>query len=147
MGEQGQARPARPAETLDHFLDLSTFSGIVTHGRNLDQQWQVTDQAATRSAVAEFAAVLDGLVADWIEERSTVAGVLAHQLAAPITSPFSARGCAVLALQSGQPELAAALVAKVAPGLTAEKLHRLSVFQATLQDHFPDFRPVDLPVR
>jgi len=145
--EPALARKPRPGETRSYFLDLTTVGELLTQGRNLDFQWQVEDESGISAALAELSSAIEGPVEAWVAERRTVAGVLDAQLRTSIASLFSARACAVLALQHGSPDLAQALVARMAsdPSSTSDELRRLSEFQATLVRHFPDYQPAKLP--
>jgi len=143
----GLARTPRPDETLTYFLDLTSVGSLLTQGKNHDLQWQVEDESGISAALAELGSAIEGPVEGWVTERGSVAGVLDAQLADQFVSGFSGRACAVLALQAGQPDVAQALVSRIASNrrTTNDSMQRLSVFQATLVQHFPDYQPVELP--
>jgi hypothetical protein len=150
ISPEGWARTPRPGEKVQYFLDLTTLGGVLSQGqrgRNLDQQWQVADESGIEPAVAEVGAALLGPVEAWVSERSTVAGVLEQLLRDSLVSPFVGRAGAVLALQHGSPDLARALVSRVVSDRrsTRDELQRLSAFQDSLAEQFPEFQPVELP--
>jgi hypothetical protein len=144
----GLARTPRSDETLTYFLDLTSVGSLLTNGKDLDFQWQVEDESGISDALAELGSAIEGPLEGWVAERHSVTGVLEAQLGRPTVSGFSGRACAVLALQAGQPDVAQELVSRMASSRrsTNDSLQRLSVFQATLVQHFPDYQPADIPV-
>ena len=131
---------ARRPRSLDgYFLKLAQFGELLPERGSHDFQWQIEDRCQLDGGVDEFLAVVDGGGAAWIQQRSSVEGLLANLRGGdPRTSGMWGRTGSVLAMQCDRPVDAQALLELMAADDRQDEDDRvrLSAFAATLKSVF-----------
>ena len=130
----------RPRSRDGYFLWLAQFGELLPGPGTHDFHWQIEDRCHLDDGVDPFLAVVDGGGATWIEQCSSVEGLLATLRGGdPRTSGMWGRTGSVLAMQCDRPADAQALLELMAADDRQDEddRARLSAFAITLKSVFP----------
>ncbi|WP_460809694.1 hypothetical protein [Microlunatus endophyticus] len=122
--------------------ELDTVSqGALLGPRGDFHSWLVTDDATLGTAAEEFAAMVDGPLADWIRLRRSPTEFLQHCAEGPEHRPtgLAFRSTTVLALMEGFVDIARSLVAGHEADPYDDTEPRIARFERELAHRFPEY--------